>query len=135
MSIEIERDSWVLKVAAYGGLEFEDRTDLCSVFWGFVRGVLKAPVLIGLGAAVGTLALYHLLMLPIIGLIAYFVHGLWFSDGALVAMAAWVFLPWFFYELMAAERGKSAPVVTSVRILRAGYRGWKDKTCVLVDVR
>ncbi len=131
MKVDLKRGSLVLKVAGYGGLYVEDRTDLCSVFWHFVWGVLRAPVLtitFGLiGAGIG----FMLVMLPIIGLIAFFVEGVAIQEFAWVGLAVWSGLGLLFAVAGFKEAEVAAPVR---RLARAGYRSWKDKTCVLIDV-
>lgn len=135
MELALKRESWVLKVAQYGGLQLEDRTDLCSVFWTFLWGLIRAPFLVVffgcLGAAIG----FALILRPIIALIALFAEGAPFDFLAWWAVAVWVGGTWALYEVWASVEDKAAPIQSTVRFAKAGYRSWKDKTCVLIDVR
>ena len=140
MQLAISRNSLVFKVARYGGLYAEDQADLCSVFWCFLWGLLRAPFFVALGGVAGGLIGFLFLMLPAILIAVWIQTGILVDPAVLVAEGvAWVVLGYLFYSFWTREQDKRNVVAdaasSTVNLVKAGYRGWKDKTCVLVEVR
>lgn len=140
MQLAISRNSVVFKVARYGGLYAEDQADLCSVFWCFLWGLLRAPFFVALGGVAGALIGFLFLMLPAIVLLVWHQTGILYGLDILVAEAiGWAVLGFIGYSFWAIENDKRNAVAdaasSTVNLVKAGYRGWKDKTCVLVEVR
>lgn len=140
MELSLKRQSWLLKVARYGGLDDDRcRTDLCSLFWGVVWGAIRAPFWVALLAPIGSVFGAVLLLYPVIGIIAYFSEGLTPEGWALVGLILWsvALVASAFILFMITKPGEvvSDAVATSKNFVRAGYRSWKDRTCVLVDIR
>lgn len=129
--LTISRDSWHYKLALYGLLnEHRSETDLCRYWWALVRGVLRAPFL----AVLGALVVFAMVVDPLLALAVYV------GTGFLV-------MPFFFPLTVALYGGAFVVAVgmytdwrrehrkcESPGLVGTAYRGWKDKTCVLVQV-
>jgi hypothetical protein len=154
MNLTLSTRNLLLPVARYGGLisdlkwddgkrKWAERTDLCSLFWCTLWGLVRAPfwvLLFGvMGAAVGfTMAGY-----PLIAILAWLIEGL-----AIDELAGWVFTWWAIAVptvtiLWAYITGRFSRPLDAVRyttssagdFLRAGYQSWRQKTCILVDLK
>jgi hypothetical protein len=132
MQLEIKRTSWVLKVAGYGGLSVEDRTDLCSVFWCFLWGMVRAPFWVALVGVGGAVVIVGAIGLPVVALLAYFLEGLPIWPGAWLVMILETTAVCFLLYVL----GKADPIIAPMKqFAAAGYRSWKDKTCVFIDIK
>jgi hypothetical protein len=134
VKLEMNRGGWPMKVMQYGGLCVEDRTDLCSAFWTFLWGIVRAPFWVVFLGCFGAGALYLFVVLPIIALVAFFSEGLSIMAEGWFGMAAWALFAYFAYEVWSADSRNPLSVGGAVRLAKVGYRSWKDKTCVLIDV-
>lgn len=134
MKLSINKESWHYKLARYGGLISYEQTDLCSYFWSLLWGVGR-PILV---VVCGVLSGYVLLLAPAIALIAW-ISGLpWLVDSfATIGAALWVGGVLIFTMIYRIDQGKALiPGASNVTdLVAAGYRGWKEKTCVLIDVK
>lgn len=128
MHVSLSRDSWVMRLARFGFLDHDDRADLCSVFWHCVWGLLWPALVI----VVGSGAALVLVLYPLLALFVGVVDEAWYFHPLLIAPAALygVFGILFFVEWL--KRGDTPEPVRDAIV--AGYRGWKQKTCVMVDV-
>jgi len=131
-TLTIDRNSWHYRLAKFGKLYDEGGTDLCSYFWALVRGVVSVPFSIIVGVLAG-----FLLFAPILALIVWAVEGRYpveifaLFGSFLYCISAFIgFVVWF--VLRGVEKIGSTP---PMQLVKAGYRGWKEKTCVLVEVK
>lgn len=139
MEITVSKKSWILRIARYGGLLDTDMTDLCSVFWRFVWGMIRAPFWTTTIGSVGALFAYILFLDPIITFLVWMNTGVWLNPVIGIAQAVlWMFIFFLGHIFWFEKKEKESPVVravsSTVDVARAAYRGWKDKTCVLVKV-
>jgi hypothetical protein len=135
--LTVNRDSWWLLVAQYGGLCCEDRTDICSLMRRFLWGLVRAPFWGLLGGTLIAAVLAFVVGWPLIGLIAYVLEGCPFEWESLIMSAILVCgLGLGFAAHQAEEAGGLKTVLRNATpdMVRAAYRGWKEKTCVLVDI-
>jgi hypothetical protein len=153
MKLTLSASSTLLFFARYGGLQpgiawssrdkcFE-RTDLCSLFWCTLWGLLRAPFWVCLFGAAGAFVVGLMVGYPFIAILAWLMEGLAFEEGATFVLAWWsVFIP-SMVVLWAHVTGRLNRPTYAVRdtastaadFIRAGYRSWKDKTCILVDLK
>jgi hypothetical protein len=137
VNLSLNRNSWWLKVAEYGGLSCEDRTDICSLTRRFLWGLIRAPFWGLLAGAVIAAVLAIVVGWPLIGVVAYLLEGVSFDWESLIPSAAvLVGLSLGFAVCQAAEAGGIKKVLRNAtpQMVRAAYRGWKEKTCVLIEV-
>lgn len=130
MNLSINRNSWHYRLASYGHLsQYDDRTDLCRYFWALVRGALKAPAIVAVLAAL----LWALVVAPTLCLLVWAATGvLYWSDSAGIGTFLWAWAAGTFLMFAIQEKRTSLP---GARLVAAGYRGWKEKTCVLVELK
>lgn len=134
MKLSINRNSWHYKVAHNGNFDqYGDASsgDLCGYFWGFVWGCVW-PLLITL---VGALFASLFVLMPLIGIVAFLFEGLWFNDipGIMIVAdiaAALIFVGMYWLQSEESFVNRSS----AMKLAKAGYRGWKEKTCVLVEI-
>jgi hypothetical protein len=153
MKLTLSASSTLLFFARYGGLQpgiawsskdkcFE-RTDLCSLFWCTLWGLVRAPFWVCLFGTLGAAVIGLMVGYPLIAILAWLMEGLAFEEGATFVLAWWsVFIP-SMVVLWAHVTGRLNRPTYAVRdtastaadFIRAGYRSWKDKTCILVDLK
>jgi hypothetical protein len=134
MKLSANKKSWHFRLASYGGLsEYADQTDLCSYFWAGVRGVALSCFLAVLGSLIG----FFVVVAPGIQIVAWCL-GVpldWYAPaigGYIVWCGAAIIAFAHFYGRGAKTLIVSTP---AAKLVGAGYRGWKEKTCVLIDVK
>lgn len=132
-SLTINANSWHYRLALYGHLDtdYDDgRTDLCRYFWALVRGFFKAPFIVVVGACLG----YALVMGPLLAVVVWLGTGFYVPDTVAVAgMGMWFMAGILFGALWVQDQKfDNSP---ALQLAGAAYRGWKDKTCVMVEVR
>jgi hypothetical protein len=133
--LTINVNSWHYKLALYGHLDEEyGRTDLCRYFWALVRGVLKAPLLVSAGVVAG----FVLVVGPLMALVVWAISGQLVPDDiAAVGFGAWLIAAIMTSFLCVDElrrRQRYAQQTNPPGLLKSAYRGWKEKTCVLVEL-
>lgn len=130
-NLTVNRNSWHFKLASYGLLDTTYRQlDLCQYFWALARGLGRAPVSI----LAGVLVLYCLIVSPLMALWVWAAWGAFVPDEpAFVGMGFALFICVGCGVIYALEADYKTP--SAVRLARAGYRGWKEKTCVLIEVK
>jgi hypothetical protein len=129
--LEISRDSWHYRLALFGLLNAErTETDLCRYFWALVRGVLRAPFL----ALVGAGFAYVMLVVPALCFVVWLQTGyLVTTDQLFVGLTFWAVIAFFCAAFYTQERAH-ARQYRPPGLVKSAYRGWKDKTCVLVEI-
>jgi len=128
--MKIDRNSWHFKVARFGALDdWDDRTDFCGYFWALVRGAVLFPaVLIGGAFAVS----FVLVACPLVALVVWFQYGqLVLLGPEVVGWIAWTGALLYLCYRRASKKESDSP---AVRLAKTAYQGWKDKTCVLVEI-
>jgi hypothetical protein len=135
MRLAIKRDSWHGRIARFGGLiGYMDQTDLCAYFWAFVRGCIGGLLF----ALFGLAALVAMVAMPLAYVVAWVVVGIQPPPlGIEIAGAAFwsvglVIVAKIYIDDHKPSIGANVP---GARLLAAGYRGWKDKTCVLIELK
>jgi len=133
--IIISKDSWHHKAAVFGGLgEYDDQTDLCS----YARALMWAALVPTLIITIASFFGYILLVTPL-ALIAVWIAEekvYWIDSAALAGMAFWCIgliagALGFLANRLAHAASRSKPT----QIIGAAYQGWKEKTCVLVEIK
>jgi hypothetical protein len=129
--LEISRDSWHYRLALFGLLNAErTETDLCRYFWALVRGVLRAPFLAVVGAGLA----YVMVLSPVLCFVVWLQYGHLPTPFALFAGGvAWLCVVWFCFLVYLQER-RNARRNAPPGVIKSAYHGWKDKTCVLVEI-
>lgn len=128
--LTITADSWHYRLARYGLLDDGcGDVDLCRYFWALVRGVLRTPFVI----IVGSMLLYVLIVAPLMAIYAWLALGMFsLNEAAVAGFVLWAGVAIFALLLWLIEGNYRTPA--PIRLAKAGYRGWKDRTCVLVKV-
>jgi hypothetical protein len=152
MNLTLSTRNLLLPVARYGGLQpgiawssrdkcFE-RTDLCSLFWCTLWGLLRAPFWVCLFGAAGAFVVGLMVGYPFIALLAWLVHGVAIPPdaAALIVVLTFEGTAAVIFVLTWAWRAKPGYTVrdtasTAADFIRAGYRSWRNKTCILVDLK
>jgi hypothetical protein len=137
MDLKLKRNSLVLRVAQYGGLHVGGRTDICSVIRRGLWGLVRAPFWGLLAGTVIAAVLAFVVGWPLIGVVAYLLEGVSFDWESLIpSVAVLVGLSLGFAACQAAEAGGLKTVLRNATpdVVRSAYRGWKEKTCVLIEV-
>lgn len=131
MKLTIERKSWHYKLATFGWLDvdYDDQTDLCRYFWALVRGAGRVPFFILVGAGVLWVLVLNLLVMLAVFISTGIFHVTTASEVGLAVWLVGALMGGMFYVI---ETGKEVP---GARLITAGYRGWKEKTCVIVDLK
>jgi VIT1/CCC1 family predicted Fe2+/Mn2+ transporter len=126
MKLTINANSWHYRLARYGLLDENwYQTDLCQYFWAMVRGVLRAPLLVVAGVFLG----YFMVVLPVIAGIVWLFFGSFLGDFLVIS-----FVLWGLAVAIVGIAGAEHLRYSEPGIIRSTYRGWKEKTCVLVEV-
>jgi hypothetical protein len=148
MNLTLSASSTLLLLARYGGLQpgiawssrdkcFE-RTDLCSLFWCTLWGLVRAPFWVLLFGTLGAAVIGFAVGYPLIAILAWLIEGLALDAPALVGVTFWCVLPLAYafgrYVLGPLTRS-DGPVYTAADFIRAGYQSWRQKTCILVDLK
>lgn len=143
-------DSKLLRISKYGGLRVGPgaSTDLCSIFWAVVRATVRFALhcfIYGLVRVIVVLAavviLWVMVVAPLASLYRLLVwpEGPYTVDGAEIGYIVW--------GLIAVVTVVLTPVMVLRRFFGArlearqpsfltlAYRGWKDKTCIMVDIK
>jgi hypothetical protein len=137
MDLKLKRNSLVLRVAQYGGLHVGGRTDICSVIRRGLWGLVRAPFWGLLAGAVIAAVLAFVVGWPLIGLIAYVLEGCPFEWESLIPPVITVCGSGFGFAVHQTEEAGGIKKVlrnATPQMVRAAYRGWKEKTCVLIEV-
>jgi hypothetical protein len=132
--LTISADSWHFKLATFGALKaYDNQTDLCRYFWAIVRGILRAPSLILLGVAVG----WMFVVAPVMAIVVWALHGRFVpDDSAILGFGVWLILALIVAKIAFDEwRDKLPRQQHQPSLVKTAYRGWKEKTCVLVEVK
>lgn len=134
MKLSINRNNWLFRLAASAGLNSRYQTNICSLFWYAFWGVVLLPLFVAIVSILGAGMLMMLMMfvgIPILELWFWVVHGLEPNFLALfVISAAWSGLG----GIVLYEHRRCLSRQTKPNLIVAGYRSWKDKTCVLIDI-
>lgn len=150
--MKISQNSSLYKLARLGWMSERNTrsTNLCAVFWCSLWGLC-----IAIGMTVGlSFATYVLLEGPIISIIGFLVTGIWSPDDlvsigmiidsvilSLVAIGG-IVIGWEKYwdwkkenqpEYFVQREEKRRHREENPGLLRAAYRGWKEKTCVMIQ--
>lgn len=134
MKLSTSKKSWHYRLATYGGIdEYEDQTNLCSYFWAVTRGIGLATLLVAVGVLFG----FFLVMAPAIQLIALLLGVPFVLYGpAIAGYLFWITIALLVTIHFLGSRAKTAIGATSAaKLVATGYRGWKEKTCVLIDIK
>lgn len=135
--LTIRADSWHYRLAKYGRLnaDWDGRTDLCRYFWALLRGVLFAPALVAIGVFFGSF-----LTAPVVALVVVVLHGPFELEGLWAAFAIVGSAIWFVGAAGAVSVGvrvwmeSRTPASRLPGLIKTAYRGWREKTCVLVEI-
>lgn len=113
----------------WGGMnKYDDSTDSCSLFWQSFLGILLILTAIG----VSSVAIFIMIINPIIMVCAYFLEGVFYlgSTSAFATALLWtivvviVLAVWLSYWFKNTNSG----------VIRQSYAAWKDKTCMAIDI-
>lgn len=134
MKLTINRNVWHYKVAHNGNFDkYGDARsgDLCGYFWGFVWGCVW-PLLV---VFFGSVSAGVLVLIPLIGVAAFLLEGLAINGlpGVVLVIEGLVVMVVTAAYLLIADESPLKRTM-AMRLARAGYRGWKEKTCVLVEI-
>jgi uncharacterized integral membrane protein len=139
-ALTIDANSWHYKLALYGHLTadpYSGRLDLCRYFWALLRGALKAPAIV---AAV-VLAAMTLVVHPLAALVTFVKWG--HFDPPLIGIigiviagyAIFFFVVLYVARVLRERRERRDYRSSEPGLIKTAYRGWKEKTCVLVEVK
>lgn len=133
MKLQINRGSWHYAIAKNGGFDQygdAEQSDLCSYFWSLVWGCVW-PLLV---IAIGSIGAGVMVLAPLIGIIAFLLEGLWvWDDLPAIWLVGDIVIAAIFLVPYAFKHGGDQTAVA--KLVKAGYRGWKEKTCVLVEIK
>ena len=105
--------------------------------------MIRAPFWVSLIGTIGATLIFILVALPLLDLYFWIAHGLALSEAFWLPTAVWALVAllvgqfWYFDSDTAEPmRDKVSGACSSTAdLIRAAYRGWKEKTCVVVDIK
>lgn len=132
--MNISKNSWHYKLANFDDrFKWDDRTDLCS----YGRALLIAVTGGGILFASAMFVLFCMVVSPLLMVLVWLQTGVFLTEAAgmggiiLWGLAVAGALLW----LTIPRAVKAAAHTPPVELVKAGYRGWKEKTCVLIDIQ
>lgn len=138
--MKIKRHSWILTVACYGGLRFErgEKTNVCSLFWYVIWGLLRAPAIALAAAFAVCCVIFIFIGFPLFELGFWAAYGLRPDTPTLWVLgiigACWAFV---LYQVFAALSGKRViedSLGSVADVISSRWRDYKAKTCTIVEI-
>ena len=130
--LTVNQKSWHYQLADFAGLAvYRGRTYICSYLRKVALGILLMLVVIALACAL----IVVFVMLPMFQILTWVFHDIWVHamPGAVV-----IYLTSAIAGPIAVFYGAKHWLSKAVKretVVAAAYRGWKEKTCVLVEIK
>lgn len=142
--MKLKRNSYVRKIAEYGGLQRDydvwknNRTNVCSLFWRVVWGLLRAPATVAVVSGGVSVLIYLFIGFPLFELWGRFWLGLpWDFQTKLVLCvlaACWAFVAYQVYAALSGKRVVEKTLSTVSDVISSRWSDFKNKTCTIVEV-
>lgn len=140
----INRNSWIYKVATYGGLRDTDtydrrveRTNICALFWSFIWGLIRAPFWGLFFGGTGAGLMLIMLVLPLMEIYVWLVYGNVNWDVAPIAGIFYgVILVGGLLQVIIHYNRKSKPIDLGLTdLIKTRYHDWKQKHCTIIAIK